>query len=75
MAILYNRVKFDFPCFTMVNFEPATNIFGRHGCIWIWRGADRDGTSANTLRNLYMDLRKNVEFVLDTEILCLNGEA
>jgi len=71
--IVYGRLKFNFPYDTMVSFETTNNIYGRHGCIRIWRGADWDGTSTNTLRNLYMDLRNSVNFVLETEILYANS--
>ena len=74
IAIVYGRLKFNFPYDTMVQFEHTTAIFGRHGCIMIWRGADWDGTSTNTLRNLYMDLRNSVNFVLNTEIPCANPD-
>jgi len=70
----FHRLKWNFPYYTEVDFEPTPNIFGRHGCIWIWRGADWDGTSAITLCNLFADLRRNVQYVRNVEILCASGQ-
>ena len=73
-AEVFRCLKLDFPYYTEVNFEYTNNIFSRHGCVRIWEGADWDRTSTNTLCDLYMDIRMNVQFVRSVEILCAMAE-
>jgi len=71
----FRRLKWEFPYFTLVNFEYTGDIFERFGCDWDWRGADWDGTSATTLCNLFAELRRHVQYVRNVEILEASARA
>jgi len=69
-ARLFRLVKWEFPYFTMVNFETTNDIFARHGCLWNWVHSDWGGTSTTTLFDVYTELNNNVQFVRLQEHIC-----